>query len=121
MNLNFLKKTKPFLALGRYNYPTGGFLLMWPCFWGVFYQLNFDTNFIRTLILFFIGSFVMRGAGCCINDFFDRDLDKKVSRTKSRPLASNALSIKECLLLYITPTFNWFCGCNKFECKGHFL
>jgi len=94
MNLNFLKKIKPFLALGRYNYPTGGFLLMWPCFWGVFYQLNFETDFIKTLILFFVGSFVMRGAGCCINDYFDRDLDKKVSRTKSRPLACNALSAR---------------------------
>jgi len=95
MNLDFFKKTKLFLALGRYNYPTGGFLLMWPCFWGVFYRLDFDTNFIKTLILFLVGSFVMRGAGCCINDYFDKDLDKKVSRTKSRPLASNALSSKE--------------------------
>ena len=67
---------------------------MWPCFWGVFYQLNFDTDFIKTLFLFFVGSFVMRGAGCCINDYFDRDLDKKVSRTKTRPLASNALSTR---------------------------
>ena len=95
MNLDFFKKTKLFLALGRYNYPTGGFLLMWPCFWGVFYRLDFDTNFIKTLILFLVGSFVMRGAGCCINDFFDRDLDRKVSRTKSRPLASKALNSKD--------------------------
>jgi len=95
MNLDFFKKTKLFLALGRYNYPTGGFLLMWPCFWGVFYRLDFDTNFIKTLILFLVGSFVMRGAGCSINDYFDKDLDKQVSRTKSRPLASNALSSKD--------------------------
>ena len=95
MNLDFLKKTRLFLALGRYNYPTGGFLLMWPCFWGVFYELNLNIDFIKTLILFLVGSFVMRGAGCCINDYFDRDLDKKVSRTKSRPLASNTLSSRD--------------------------
>jgi 4-hydroxybenzoate polyprenyltransferase len=85
-------KMKYLLQLGRYNYPTGGFLLMWPCFWGVFYELNYSTEIIKILILFFIGSFVMRGAGCCINDLLDKDIDKKVSRTRKRPLVTKKLS-----------------------------
>jgi 4-hydroxybenzoate polyprenyltransferase len=86
------KKINILLVLGRYNYPTGAFLLMWPCFWGVLYNPNFESDYLLTLFLLFIGSFVMRGAGCCINDFFDQDLDKKVKRTKNRPLAKNLLS-----------------------------
>ncbi len=85
-------KMKYLLQIGRYNYPTGAFLLMWPCFWGVFYELNYSTEIIKILILFFIGSFVMRGAGCCINDLLDKDLDKKVSRTRKRPLVTKKLS-----------------------------
>ena len=86
------KKINILLVLGRYNYPTGAFLLMWPCFWGVLYNPNFESDYLLTLFLLFIGSFVMRGAGCCINDFFDQDLDKKIKRTKNRPLAKNLLS-----------------------------
>ena len=55
------------------------FFLMFPCLWGVFYQINNNENLIEIIILFLVGSFVMRGAGCCINDFFDKDLDKKVT------------------------------------------
>ena len=95
MTSNTLHKIKLFLILGRYNYPTGAFLLMFPCLWGVFYKISYNQNLIEIIVLFFIGSFVMRGAGCCINDFFDKDLDKKVSRTKSRPLASGSLNVKD--------------------------
>ena len=65
---------------------------MWPCFWGVLYNPNLNGNYTHTLFLLFIGSFVMRGAGCCINDFFDKDFDKKITRTKNRPLAKNLIS-----------------------------
>ncbi len=92
---NSFAKIKILLRLGRYNYPTGAFLLLWPCFWGVFYEINFDTNFLKILILFVVGSFVMRGAGCCINDFFDRDIDRLVKRTTKRPLANKEISLKE--------------------------
>ena len=85
------RKINILLVLGRYNYPTGAFLLMWPCFWGVLYNPNLSGNYLFTLILLFIGSFVMRGAGCCINDFFDKDLDKKIKRTRNRPLAKNLI------------------------------
>ena len=86
------KKINTLLVLGRYNYPTGAFLLMWPCFWGVLYNPNFSGDYLYTLFLLFIGSFIMRGAGCCINDLFDKDLDKKIKRTKNRPLAKNLIS-----------------------------
>ena len=121
MNLDFFKKTKLFLALGRYNYPTGGFLLMWPCFWGVFYKLDFDTDLIKILVLFLVGSFVMRGAGCCINDYFDKDLDKKVSRTKSRPLASNALSSKDAFYFIILQLLVGFFVVINFNAKAIFF
>ena len=95
MKSNKLNKIKLLLVLGRYNYPIGAFLLMFPCLWGVFYQINPNENLIEIIILFLVGSFVMRGAGCCINDFFDKDLDKKVLRTKKRPLASGKLNVRE--------------------------
>ena len=106
MQTNVLNKIRLLLILGRYNYPVGALLLFFPCLWGIFYQINESLNLIKFIILFLIGSFVMRGAGCCINDFFDKDLDKKVLRTKNRPLASGLLSIKEvtfflCLQLLI--------------------
>ena len=70
------------MILGRYNYPIGAFLLMFPCFWGTFYRINPAENLIEIIVLFFIGSFVMRGAGCCINDFFDRIRTEKFQEQK---------------------------------------
>ena len=93
-----IEKSKTLLLLGRYNYPTGAFLLMWPCFWGVVYEINLEKNILLTLFLLAIGSLTMRGAGCCINDFFDKDFDKKVLRTKNRPLAKGILSKKEAII-----------------------
>ncbi|MBD22185.1 MAG: 4-hydroxybenzoate octaprenyltransferase [Alphaproteobacteria bacterium] len=118
---NISKKLKLFLILGRYNYPTGAFLLMLPCFWGVFYQINPDENLIKIIFLFIIGSFVMRGAGCCINDFFDKDLDKKVSRTKNRPLASGALSNKEASLFILLQLIIGFLVVVNFNIKTIFF
>ena len=89
------------LEFGRYNYPTGAFLLLWPCFWGVLYQPNPNVPVLGTLFILTIGAFVMRGAGCCINDLFDRDIDKLVSRTKNRPLAQEKISIKTAIFFTI--------------------
>ena len=126
MNKNFMStqvinKIKLFLVLGRYNYPIGALLLMWPCLWGVFYKTNNHENLIETILLFVIGSFVMRGAGCCINDFFDRDLDKKVTRTKGRPLASGALNIKEAAFFLCIQLFIGFCVVINFNFKTIFF
>lgn len=87
------KKSKNLLILGRYNNPVGAFLLMWPCYWGALSNINFNLSLLKCLILFTLGSFIMRGAGCCINDIFDRDFDRKITRTRKRPLASGSINI----------------------------
>ena len=91
----FIEKMYNFYILGRYNNLYGAFLLMWPCFWGVCINSVSQLTSIKLFLLFFVGSIVMRGAGCTINDIIDKDIDKKVIRTKNRPLASSKLSITE--------------------------
>ena len=96
-----ITKCKFLLILGRYNYPTGAFLLMWPCLWGVAFQVTDINIFIKYSFLFFIGSFIMRGAGCCINDLFDKKFDSMVSRTRNRPLASGKLKNFDAIIFII--------------------
>ena len=98
---SLIKKINYLLKLGRYDKPSGSFLLMWPCFWGAMVHINDNILFVKSLLLFLVGSFVMRGAGCCINDFFDKDLDKEVKRTQKRPLASGKLKLIDALLFTI--------------------
>ena len=88
------------LILGRYNNPAGAILLMWPCYWGALANMNSEL-IVDALIFFTLGSFVMRGAGCCINDILDKKFDEKIKRTRTRPLASGLLSIKEALWFII--------------------
>ncbi len=92
------EKCKNLLILGRYNNPVGAFLLMWPCYWGVFYNEDVSWDVIRYLIYFSLGSFVMRGAGCCINDIFDKEYDKRIERTRNRPLASGSIKVSESII-----------------------
>ena len=94
----YKQKINHLIKLGRYNNPAGALLLMWPCFWGTLAQFENQLILLESLILFLFGSFIMRGAGCCINDLFDRNIDKLVERTKSRPLAQNSLKISEALI-----------------------
>ena len=96
------KKLQSFIDLTRIKRPIGYMLLFWPCLWGLTagYDFNKDINFfIFYLILFFLGSVLMRSAGCIINDIVDRKIDTKVERTKSRPIASGKISVKEGLFL----------------------
>lgn len=81
-----------YIKLMRLNQPTGFFLIFWPCSFGL---LLASTNQVPLylLVLFFIGSIVMRGAGCVINDIVDRDIDKHVERTKNRPITSGKISV----------------------------
>lgn len=84
---------RPYALLARFDRPIGWWLLFWPCAWGV--ALAPPSFFYPLLLLWFlIGSIAMRGAGCVFNDIIDRDLDKKVARTRSRPVASGAVSLK---------------------------
>jgi 4-hydroxybenzoate polyprenyltransferase len=99
-----MKHLKIFVELTRLNKPIGFMLLFWPCSWGLAYaySINQDYNlFIFYLILFFFGSILMRSAGCIVNDIVDKDIDKKVKRTKARPIAAGKISIKQSLLYVI--------------------
>ena len=91
-----MKHFKIFVDLTRLNKPIGFMLLFWPCSWGLAYAYNFQNDlnfFLYYLLLFFLGSVLMRSAGCIFNDIVDKDIDSKVERTKLRPIASGKISI----------------------------
>ncbi len=83
---------RPYLRLARADRPIGAWLLFWPCWWGLALA---GPNWKQwgLFILFLIGAFVMRSAGCVYNDMADRDFDRQVERTRHRPLASGALNM----------------------------
>jgi len=92
-----MKQLNLFIELTRLKRPIGYMLLFWPCAWGLTLAYDFSKNlndYFFYLLLFFLGSVLMRSAGCIVNDISDKEFDKKVSRTKNRPLASNKVSIK---------------------------
>jgi len=109
-----------FLELTRLKRPIGYMLLFWPCAWGLTLAYDFSNNlelYFFYLFLFFLGSVLMRSAGCIINDIADKEYDKKVSRTKNRPIASGKISVFSgliyssilCLLaLLVLINFNYF-------------
>lgn len=80
-----------FWTLARFDKPTGLFLLIFPVWWSVLAASNGAPDF-KTLTLLTLGAVLLRPAGCILNDLIDRNLDKKVARTKNRPLASGAIS-----------------------------
>ena len=85
-----------FVELTRLKKPIGYMLLFWPCAWGLTLVYNFSESldkYFFYLILFFLGAILMRSAGCIVNDILDRKFDKKVSRTKNRPIASGKISV----------------------------
>ncbi len=92
---------RPFGHLARFDRPTGAWLLLFPCWWG---QTLGEVSLGRAypnpthLLLFLIGAFVMRGAGCAYNDFIDRDFDAKVERTRSRPIPSGQVTPLQALI-----------------------
>jgi 4-hydroxybenzoate polyprenyltransferase len=109
-----------FLELIRLKKPIGYMLLFWPCAWGLTLVYDFTKNlhlYFFYLLLFFFGSILMRSAGCIVNDVMDRKFDKRVLRTKNRPIASEKISVKLglfyagvlCLLAFlILINFNYF-------------
>ena len=99
-----MSNLKIFIDLTRLNKPIGFMLLFWPCSWGLAYAYLYNQNlnlFIYYFILFFLGSVLMRSAGCIFNDIVDKDYDKKVVRTKKRPIASGKISITQSLFYVI--------------------
>ena len=90
-----------FIELTRLKKPIGFMLLFWPCIWGLTLVYDFSSslnNYILFVLLFFAGSILMRSAGCIVNDIVDKNFDKKVERTKNRPIASGKVSIKLALI-----------------------
>ena len=92
-----MKQLNLFIELTRLKRPIGYMLLFWPCTWGLTLAYDFSNglnNYFFYLFLFFLGSVLMRSAGCIVNDVSDKEFDKKVERTKNRPIAANKVSIK---------------------------
>ena len=92
-----MKQLKLFIELTRLRKPIGFMLLFCPCAWGLTLAYDFEnnlSNYFFYLTLFFLGSILMRSAGCIVNDILDKEFDKKISRTKNRPIASGKISIK---------------------------
>jgi len=99
-----MDQLKIFIELTRLNKPIGFMLLFWPCSWGLALAYNSNQNLeqlVYFLILFFLGSVLMRSAGCIVNDIVDRNIDKQVQRTKNRPLASGIISVEQSLFYVV--------------------
>ena len=95
------KKLQNYIELTRIKKPIGIMLLFWPCIWGLTIAYDFEDSiyiYIFYAFLFFLGSTLMRSAGCIINDIVDKNFDKKVRRTKSRPIASGKISVIEAII-----------------------
>jgi len=88
----------PYLLLARLDRPVGIWLLFLPGLWGILLSRGTASDTIRLIALFGVGSVVMRAAGCVVNDLMDRDIDRKVARTASRPLASGVLRARHALV-----------------------
>src|SRR5215216_4543722 len=93
-------KLKSLLQLGRLNKPIGIWLLWAPTAWALWLSNQGQPPF-RLVILFFLGTLIMRTAGCVMNDIADRHIDLHVQRTARRPLASGQLSLREALIFLI--------------------
>ena len=114
-----MEKIQIFIQLTRLNKPIGIMLLFWPCAWGLTFAFYYNGEikiYIDYIILFFLGSVLMRSAGCIFNDVVDKNLDNKVKRTRQRPIAAGKISVANsfiyiillCLLaLIILLQFNW--------------
>ncbi len=96
-----MKHLNLFIDLIRLKKPIGYMLLFWPCLWGLTIAYDFNgekLTFIKYSIFFLLGSILMRSAGCIVNDIIDKNFDKRVKRTKNRPIASGKISINLALI-----------------------
>ncbi|KAJ0184161.1 hypothetical protein K1T71_000584 [Dendrolimus kikuchii] len=95
-------KIEPYVKLARWDRPIGVYLLYWPCSWSIALasvpgNVPLSTS-LKMAGLFLVGAGLMRGAGCTINDMWDRDVDAQVERTKDRPLVSGAISQRQAVM-----------------------
>ncbi|WP_404635930.1 4-hydroxybenzoate octaprenyltransferase [Dyella ginsengisoli] len=93
------EKARDYLVLTRMDRPVGALLLLWPTWWALWLAAG-DFPPWSTLIIFTLGVFAMRAAGCAINDYADRKLDPQVARTAGRPIASGRVTPREALLVF---------------------
>src|SRR6187549_323164 len=96
--------SRPYLRLSRFDRPIGSWLLLMPCWWSAALAAGIardDAQLPLVIVLFFIGAFVMRGAGCTWNDITDRDLDARVERTRSRPIPAGQVSVPQAALFLV--------------------
>jgi 4-hydroxybenzoate polyprenyltransferase len=111
--------SRPYLRLARLDRPIGSWLLLIPCWWSLGLAGMHARAFpsLWHIVLFFIGAFAMRGAGCTWNDLVDRDLDARVERTRSRPIPSGQVTAKQAAIFMVAQAliglavllqFNWF-------------
>ena len=91
---------RPYLRLARLDRPIGIWLLLFPCWWSVILASTAHNQYldVQLMLLFALGAIVMRGAGCTINDILDRNIDAQVERTRSRPLPSGQISLRQAMI-----------------------
>src|SRR5579864_8154693 len=95
---------RPYLRLARLDRPIGSWLLLLPCWWSTALAVSGASDVQRLpryLLLFLLGAFVMRGAGCTWNDISDRDLDAQVERTRSRPIPAGKVSVPKAVVFLL--------------------
>ena len=103
-----MKHLNLFIELTRLKKPIGYMLLYWPCLWGLTLVYDFNNDiytYTKYLVFFLLGSILMRSAGCIVNDIVDKKFDKKVERTKNRPVASGQVSTSLALVYTLVLCF----------------
>jgi 4-hydroxybenzoate polyprenyltransferase len=96
--------SRPYLRLSRFDRPIGSWLLLMPCWWSAALAAGIARDVSQlplVIVLFFVGAFVMRGAGCTWNDITDRDLDARVERTRSRPIPAGQVSVRQAVVFLV--------------------
>ncbi len=94
------QKLMPYIKLIRLNKPIGIMLLLWPVLWAIWLSTN-GTPDLKLLVIFILGTCVMRSAGCAINDLADRGFDGQVERTKDRPIPQGELTVPQALFTFV--------------------
>lgn len=103
----FPKPFHPYFKLGRFDRPIGVWLLLFPALWAISFAkgglLSFNLTALKIMAVFFVGAFCIRAAGCTVNDLWDRNIDAKVARTKTRPLPSGEITVTQalCFLFFL--------------------
>ena len=105
--MSFVDRLKAYAYLIRLDKPIGTLLLLWPTLWALWLASSGIPD-INILFIFVAGTFLMRSAGCAINDYADRDFDRHVQRTKGRPVTSGKISGKEAVAVAVCLAFTAF-------------